>query len=401
MDVDPDPLIEAAVEIALEHRSEYDAFFSELEHIIADMGAKVSGNTAASLLLSHPKSLQTYLYEIYVSGGFVTAMKIATRLYNVTANKSLVLNTDMKNTEFTIAMNARNLVKIYSQPQHHGASPVDMIKGVMRDGYFAKVSLETMPEEIILISYCRILYNPAQYKQWENAYKMTMEMWDAIKDQFISRVTGGAQAFSADITVAIPGEIIIGDEALVRMGLLQKRNRHTQIITEMSSDDVASIVSKNIKRPTNVVRHSISLPGDFQLTKSTIYAVLGDGKQRPVLEVFNSTAYEIVGVSEKQSRVGSHWTILRFLLLDLWLMKLVKVAKISSGTDTSGLDRINDIISGIARSAELLLQKVRTMDPARLFPATASAYIGVNVSEQVMRKKFRPKMSTWVPAKQL
>lgn len=409
MNADLPALFDEARKIALRSRSSYDAFFSELEQAVADFGGKVSGDTAAALLLEQERSLATYQYEIYVGGGRTTAQKIAARLYRATVNNSIVLNTEIKETEFTITMDGKNLVKIHSQPTHHGTNPVDMIKGVERNGYFADVTIETLPEEIILINYCRILYNPAQYALWPDSYDYLTRMWDAIRSQFFSKVTGGVPSPASrpdEISVALPGEIIIGDEALVRMGLLPRRNRHMQIITAAEVSDIAEIVSKNIKRPTHFVSHSISLPGDFELKKNTIYAVVGEGKQRPVLEVFNSTAYEIVGVDEpcsrsasRNRRLGSPWTILRFLFLDLWLMKLVKASKKARG-ETAGLDRIDDIISGIARSAETLMNKVRDMDPEKLFPADIESYDGVNINERVMRKKYRPKSSMWFPAKQ-
>lgn len=396
MDPDITGIIASATELALEDRRRYDPVFKLLEETIVTASAKVSGDTAAALLLDKPVTLSTYNYEIYVSGGFDTAKRITERIYAMTKSPSLALNTDIKHTEFTIEMDGRNLIKIYSQPQHHGKSPVDMIKGITHKGYFADVTLETLPEEIILINYCRLLHNPAKFDQWATAYQYLTQMWDAIKDQFFSRVTGGAVQLTQPTIVEIPGQVIIGDQALVHMGLLQKRNRHLQIITSAPPEHVAEIVSKCVKRPTTVVKHSVSLPGDFQLTKHTVYAIVGDGKQRPVLEMFNSTSYEVVATmtAADGTVVGSHWTILRFLLLDLWLMKLVR----SSRDSASGLDRIISIVDGIARSAETVFAEVRKLDPARLFPV--DGYVGVNIAENVMRKKYRPKTSAWVPSRQ-
>jgi hypothetical protein len=140
------------------------------------------------------------------------------------------------------------------------------------------------------------------------------------------------------------------------------------------------------------------LPGDFQLTKHTIYAIIGDGKQKPVLEVFNATSYDVIGTQTVNGAIlGSHWTILRFLLLDLWLMKLVRASK-KVKDESVGLDRIDNIIGGIAHSAENLLTVMVGLDPLRIFPT--DGYVGVNIDEGVVRKKYRPKANMWIPSKQ-
>lgn len=258
--------------------------------------------------------------------------------------------------------------------------------------------------------------------------------------------------------------VIIGDWAMTAMGDAPVGQRkRLQIITSSPIDDVLSSVTRVIT--SGVVSHrrsvkltsqkfQINLFSDFQLTKHTVYMDSGRD-QSSIADVFNSTAYEMIPVyachtGDRLTRVGGGqatggvlingdrqatggglgtngsragggkrdkfasdisrnicyvarpWVVLRFKLIDLWLLKIiVGLSRRDSGRQVDGqrgqadgqrgsdplLARMGQIVREVGWVHEYA-HKTLASAPTDVFPLSRDDYAGVYTNEAVAKKKL-------------
>lgn len=329
-------------------RSLYDPFISAIGEFVINKGIVCGGKIGLGLITNKLTRFQCYYWELYCDDTFNTAKALANVLYKVVSpfipSYTVSVRTDLKHKEFTLYVNVRALVKFYAMDAYRSTVLIDLIRVVygapsMLDHFtIDSAKIRCLPEEVALINIYRTLYRPSDkgLKQtWDDAYALEQLLFEHLE---VAHKTGGgvlddiAKAVNANYALICAEYIIIGEYALKEIGIVDRVQRLAFIsaasitsivdtVTNIISRKVTAFGEKNIK--IKYVRQNMGIPIDFQLTKHSLYAVDG-ANQIFIADVYNSTQYEIIPrVKIGNVFVASHWVILRFLFIEIWVLELI------------------------------------------------------------------------------
>ncbi len=142
----------------------------------------------------------------------------------------------------------------------------------------------------------------------------------------------------------------------------------------VATDDISGYVAKihaalsaaGIKSRIEYTKYALQIPNDFQTYKYTVYTRDQQDKRTALLDIFNSTSFELVpfGVSRSGElsniMIAGAFVVLRFKLIDLYSMKFV--SKLGGGV--SG--RVADIKKQINVVRQRVLSAIAD-DPLSVF----------------------------------
>lgn len=385
-------------------RAKYKPYFETAEKFCSEREIIIGGTVGVELLLQHEMTKDSFFWELYCSDVFENGKALIEALYATKVNhidsRTLTLQTNIKNRELTILADARYLFKIYSLETYRGVSLSDTMNAVLVDGWFGS-KVNVFPPAIVLISLYQGLYSPSKCGQWEDL--RTAER--SVYQKFIGNVEidGGFDRSVADdillhSLLKDSRIVLIGDYATSKYGL--GAGSRIQILTDIPIDELAAMTSRVLSNEKNQLRrikvtHSrtsyarfnLNIPSDFQITKHTMYAVVG-GEQVPLYDVFNSPEYEQIpyNVIDK-IRVAAPYVLLRFIFIDIWIIKLIigiERVKMGSGKEAGLQNRIKILSSMVGKLRDYIESRI-VAEPFSVFPLTT---IGVNKSETVAKKKL-------------
>ena len=172
--------------------------------------------------------------------------------------------------------------------------------------------------------------------------------------------------------------VLIGEFAMARLNGISDPAR-VQFLTAEPIEDLERRVSRLARNYKVIaVKYTLNIPDDFQIVKHTIY-LTGAREQVAVADVFNSPAYELIPYSCVNSvRVANPWVILRFLFIDIWVLRLVAhISKVDAATTAAR-------VSAVLARCDLL----RTYIAKDLAATFQFDYVGNYVNESVAKKKL-------------
>lgn len=400
-------LIADAKKFVLENdRAKYKPYFETAEKFCSDRGIVIGGANGIELLLGHEMTKDSFFWELYCSDVFENGKALIEALYATKVNhvdsRTLYLQTNIKNRELTILVDARYLFKIYSLETYRGVSLSGTMNTVQVDGWFgAKVNV--FPPAIVLISLYQGLYSPSKCGQWEDlcaAEKLVYQKF--IASENAGEIQGGFDRSVADDIMLHSllkdnRIVLIGDYAMSKYGI--SVGSRIQILTDIPMEELATMTSRVLSNEKNQLRkikvtHSrtsyarfnLNIPSDFQISKHTMYAVVG-GEQIPLYDVFNSPEYEQIpyNVIDK-IQVAAPYVLLRFIFIDIWIIKLIiGIGRVKTGSGKeAGLKQRIKSLSVLTNKLRDYID-ARIVEPFSVFPLTA---VGVNTSETVAKKKL-------------
>lgn len=323
--IDVSTIIPAAEEFVMTNdRSLYEPFFKTAEKFCASNDVLIGGKTAGDLAAGRPLNKDSFFWELFCESTYVTARKLANMLactdsIHVPA-RTTELQTNIKHLEFTIFINARMLFKIYSIRQYRGVKMAEIMT-LRTTGYFGN-SIKCISNELLLIDIYRQLYSPSRLADWKLALDTEPKLF------VLPSRSGGAEDAETICTIKnrflqnIPSDaVIIGDYAIALMTKSVQMPNKIQIISEITADNLITILGGNGNLKSE--KHCLNVPSDFQIKKYTIYATDG-ASHTPIIEVFNSSKFEMIPWRLIQSRkVGNPWVLLRFIFIDIWIIRVV------------------------------------------------------------------------------
>lgn len=379
----------------------YSVFFVAAEAFCVANSVLLGGRVGIDLLVGRPLTKESFFWELYCDDTFNIAKNFVIELSrthspHIPANTTS-LQTNIRHKEFSVFINARLLFKIYSMDKYRGIKLIELMGPATRTSYFTKNPIKCIAEEMQLISIYRTLYSPAKLPHWKDAIENEQKIYDLIKEAIgvkatTSLVTGGASAKLAAKNIHLclirdlikPNSyILIGDHAMTAMGLLDSGSR-VQFIAPDDIDDIRKKCERCIlRRDTDIkityMRYQLNLPDDFQILKYTLYLNDKDG-QVAIADIFNSSAFEPIPFARVGGiRVGNPWVLLRFIFIDIWVLKLIL------NLDQNAADFIKTKITDNLSRADMLREKI-FKNIAETFQLVD--YGGRYVDETVAKKKL-------------
>lgn len=257
-------------------RELYAPFFACAEQFCARTGVLIGGVVGTDLLTGTPKSKHSYFWELYAPAGagalptWQQAKALADELARVKTAlvpaRTVALQTNIKNREFTIYVWARQLFKIYALDTYRGVQLARLMLPVERQGYFTREHILCVSEEIQLIAIYRALYTPARLDEWPKAIAQERALYDILKYSFSTRavwqtparlredsVDGNDTTGGADIAAVYGGRSIVSAGAADR----GRKREHPPSLKSAAASLQARVV--------DILRDSVVVIGDHAL----------------------------------------------------------------------------------------------------------------------------------------
>lgn len=374
-------------------RSIFIPYFSAAEQFIHDTNALLGGSVGLDLLLGNKLSIDSFSWDIYFESKepYNYAKKFADTLATIASesklNHYIVLNTSIKNAEFSVYIDTRMVFKLVALSPYRNVSLIKLLNPPTVKSYFSGVNILVAPEDAQLIDMLQLLYNPGKCDDWPKLLENEQFLYEKYKLR-----TGGAEhngqyssiAESLLVYIRESKSILIGSYAIDALRIDAELSDRIQFITHQNISEVTDGISKILGKPCKYVRFNVNLMTDFRLIKHTIYI---DGKsQIPICDVFNSSSYELIptwgehNIAYNDILIGNPYVIQRFLYIDIWLLKLI--AGVSMSNMNKKIQEIYQCVSAIRG----YISKVFKTDPKNLFQI--DNYIGVYIDPIIAKKNL-------------
>jgi len=398
----------------------YAPFFKILEKYCANGECVLGGKIGIDLLTGVPLHKDSFMWEIYTYDTFNVAKSIAREFHSAHAphidTDTCNVVTNIRNVEQSIQINGRTIVKIYKGDRYRSVDLLKMLRPVQLTGYFGDL-ISCVGEESQLSDIYQTLYSPSKFDAWESAFKNESKLFTKIEDNMQQYYLGAGRLASTHVSERNQllakalgrDNIIIGSVAMQLMGISSNIQR-LQIITQIPVQDLMTVVKRILMESRSnsqeiklsYVEYKLHLVSDFRLTKYTIYVVHGSKDRSPIMDVYNSTQYELVPFSRIDASAsasggassdhasseastneilcGNLWVLLRFKMVDAWSVKLIVNMQVeqSANAEKSLTNIVDDIKALRAVALDTPLEQ--------LFPL--EDYKGSYISERISRKKL-------------
>lgn len=325
------------------------------------------------------KNIYKKSYSLYCANPLLHSNDLANIIHakGGKLSKFTKLRTIKEKEEFIIEYNTRLIVTFYKVQRFKSnnkkssfRSPNDIIKPTKIENLFY------MPAEIEMIDIYHNLYDISKIDQYEASLEFEKEMFS----QFIERksILGSSdnckerkKEFIEALKLSIVNEWLPEQENTVLIGiwaynwLTLGENICTdlekiQVISEMDQNQLlASLqkyVSKFSKFQITIREQELHIPKDFRTKRFTYYINSSSEKgttEKPFLDLFNCANFELIPYTKIQHgethiNIGNKYVILRFLFIDLWIIRLIKnMGLLTTEILQKKVDRITSIIDKI------------------------------------------------------
>ena len=272
-----------------------------------------------------------------------------------------------------------------------------------KTGLFTSSELLLLPPELELMDIYHKLYSPDKAGDWEDLLKMEYHLYDSL----LSRkkvIIGGKDDCSRNIVTNIETikkllvldfirnqpAVLIGEWALKLMdyGETGKPFNDTYekvaLIVDSPIDEFNELLENFLKTITTYKptyrEEKLHILSDARLKKYTFYisgvcSVSGQKFEKPFLDIYNSGIYELIpyrlskeftskkggdnnhipdGKYPEDIKIGSAYVLLRFLLLDVWILRVIRnLGFITPAILDAKITRLFDIMSIIKNARKL------------------------------------------------
>jgi hypothetical protein len=400
--------------IIKEDREKYAVIFDEVRKVLANDDKIIISDINVLLNKKHINTQESMsIYTIYT--------RRTTTLITNTIHKNIGKLVQMKEIipieEYEILYNMRRLISVYH---------IDKYKNVNIPSLFNAVKIDTLyyfSPEIEIMNIYHKLYSPIQYDNWPLLIKKEKILYDKLLDNMIGGVScndisGKSNKGFQDINLYNGGakctdcksqrKLDINNIKILLLNFLNNENyimigkwAHNLINSkkDISNDYNIQIISENdiehdyrnianfLSSYTNYgiyyKKKKLYVPQDNRLYKYTLfikYPVIGktsSGIDKQFIDIYNCASYELIPCIPKKHdnliiNVGNLFVQLRFLLIDLWLIRLLKYLKIVGSTQFTYKN------SDIYTSIKLLKDKMP--------PNFKDKYIGIHYDEKIEQK---------------
>jgi hypothetical protein len=282
------------------------------------------------------------------------------------------------------------------------------------------------PPEIELMDIYHKLYLPNYYDEWSNLFKYESELWKLVKSSqstiintkknIINKCNTCRDKRNNDIDnlklvflkfLHNEKYVIVGNWAHNLLNILKKEktdiisNEKIQIISENDIDHDYNNIALYLASFTNYgifyKKKKMYIPKDNRLFKYTLYIryptiKVGSMIEKPFLDIYNCGSYELIPYTpivfnEITLNIGNLSVQMRFLLIDLWVLRLLLHLKVVNKEQMK------------SKSSEIFKQMT---DLKKLLKITHDdKYMGINFDEKISQKieisEKQIKRSTYYP----
>ena len=361
-------------------RERYDKLYNVIKAYVIEHKLLISNPYLISNLSNNSDMFLDYSYVIYCATPLRHANNIVNLIYDellTSDNKlisTLVMNTVVKNEEFSIAFDNRFIANIFAiQRNRPKGNSLDISK-IIVPNYINKVPY--VPDELEIIEIYNNIYSnqgsiQARLDIEERMFKnIVHKIGGEVKE--ISDIIGGSTCYERKkdaleaIKISIITNFLAGRQDLALLGpmaveWIQSEGKicpkfdRIQLVGTLTLKELETELKKYLNSLGRDYNMSVGgeldllIPKDFR-TKRAIFsiAIRTDFgiKEKPFLEYFNSCNFELIPVYEINNIiVVSKYVLLRFLFIDIWVSKFVySIGKIDKKNYTTKQTRYLELV---------------------------------------------------------
>lgn len=330
-----DNIQKKALTIIKQDRDKYKAIYDIILKYCSDQNIIISNYYVLTNQEDTMANVIDKVYKCYTIEPFRHANNLTNLIHQNKADKYQYtrLNTIVEHEEFSIMYDTRVVVQIYGLQKHRSTDFMSIIKPTKIDKCLY------MPAEIELIDVYHNFYNnkiddlaieTELYKQvYERKEKGIIGSGVSCKErkkEIIEVIKIGLVKDWILKKCAIDNIILIGPWA-------HDWIKHGKNIC-VNLEKIQIISSTSVKELLAELRHYLSefnmtvtyreqelhIPKDFRTVRYTFYL-----QDKPFLDLFNCAEFEIIPYHNINGIfIASKWVILRFLFIDLWIIRVIK-----------------------------------------------------------------------------
>lgn len=404
-----------AKDIVLTEKLKFKKYYEIIEKYCIKNEIIVGGKNGIDLILKNTLSKDNFIYELYTDNVFEHSKNLATKLskINLLPPEYIVVDTIIKNKECAISIDFSQIIKLYNLENYRGSLFKKIMGVIYTPGFFINtlkindktLLLPCMGAELQLINIYTKLYSIKFLKEWPDLLILEKQLFETIrllktggndfkvqKNDFLNFILKQFNEFK------FPDYLLIGEYAI---DLLTKKNTENihrlQFITSKSKYEVDLLFEKLVeeyqhhignkhKLKMELNEQSSHIPFDFRLKKYIIKV-----NEDPLIDVFNSGQFELIPTicdlhtkCDYLSSIANVWVIMKFRLIDLFLIQVLTRAKIAN--INFGKIMITSIISSLENLREFI---DNIENKSLLFPIPDEKnFIGIYDDEIIAKKRL-------------
>lgn len=329
-------LWEEADEYIQAERKQYIDVYKTIDQYISDNEILVSGQLSINLI-QNVDNADNYFYDLYSSGAFVHATRLSNKITEKCKGRIVRMVTVAAYKVYNIFVDTRLIVILNDVKVRSGTNYLRMVEPIMKTLREQKVLV--ISPEIQLLGIYRKLYLPSHAGEWETLLNNEVRLFNF----FLSRKTtiekkeGGKTPTRAKIDGALmeyisrSNKILIGEHACEILTGVPSAVNFIEVISfaplEQDIMEIKEIVKNITSEPINAITRNLEIIGDYRLERTSIK--LGLDRPREIMYIYNSTDYDLIpyNIIESTKRslwIGNPFVILRFLLVNLWIIRRVR-----------------------------------------------------------------------------
>jgi hypothetical protein len=377
------------------NRTQYEPARQKVFAYCADKSLIVSD---IRTLLSDSDPLDAQIH-VYCDAPVQHARAITDALY--TMSRWVKMGTTTTGEEMVIYFDTIPLVYVTAIKKHRSISLQDLIAPVDIDG------VSYMSPEIELIDLYRILYTPNMECEWEKSVLQEKKLMTMVHDRVDNKILGGkkkkcndcSQNRSAGIDqmriAVLEGPcqseqyVVVGHWAVALAKGDTPPQDKLQIIcgdVELAIKCIMDTLQQHTRFAVTFTQQNLHIPKDFRTRRYTLYIQYpsltgGTPMKKPFMDVFNSAEFELIPYAKVgKYMLGSPYVLLRFFMIDLWIVRLVyKLNLIDQGVLRKKIRILMEIIDSVDRhlpdgpffgvvSDPVVSKKIASLTGKRHFP---------------------------------
>jgi hypothetical protein len=349
-------------------------------------------------ILSLKESFETIKdqsFYIFSENPFYHANLLTNLIHEKSQNKEIGqltrLKTVVEYTEYVIDYDTRLIATIYNIKKYKQIKLMDLIMPVEID------NLLLMPPEIEIINvYYRLStvddyekyleYEPLLYKEvlgriqkgiigGKSCKNKNKDLLEVIK---LSIVKNFVPKFGLILLGSWAYDIITKNETCVNIDKIQ-------IMGEMNKDTLLNelkvFINKITKFSITYREQELHIPKDFRTKRITYYIKINSSHgsvEKPFLDLFNCAEFEIIPCCKiKNTFIAHKWIQLRFLFIDLWILKMIKKLNIIS---TENISKKNELI---IKLIEFFRSDTKQLEDLFKFITYKGIYVNYNIDKKM------------------
>ena len=336
-----------ALDVIKSERAQYDVVWNTIESYCKKHNLSLSNKYILTDNANDPLNIYDKVYSIYTSNPFRHANNLCNEIHkSMHADKNMRytrMKTISEKESFVIDYNMRQVAFINKLQKHkHDKEPHKVTKPVKIN------KLLYIPSEIELIDVYHALYDPSKYDDVNENLKFEKTLFDQVVRRQEKGILGGScrqkkrdqlEALKVGlVTDWIRNKdnmILIGPWAhdWIKTGSEMCLNKEkVQIISDLTADELKpmlqSFVNTMTKFDITYRDQKLHIPKDTRTVRYTFYVKIQTDRgvtEKPFLDLFPIAQFELVPykVVDKM-RIGTKWVQLRFLLIDLWVIRVIQ-----------------------------------------------------------------------------